>query len=289
MTEPSNEANGAQESESPAPVKPSQDASHAQREASSLRQRARLYRNLTVVFAALSIVLLVVAMLQWNELQNAGAVVSATTSEDTVNSGEQIEPEQADSADSSCRDLVRRDAEDPMAIGDVNAPVVLMEWTDFRCPYCGAFSRDTMPNLIEEYVDSGKVRIEFHDVNFIDGDTSTQVAVAARAAGMQGKYREYLEVVYADMEGERPEMTSDLLVEYAERAGVADLAGFTSNLSSEALGAEVQESADLARSIGVTSVPTFVDSSNCQALQGAQDISTFRTFLDSALGGAPAQ
>src|SRR5690625_3658809 len=62
--------------------------------------------------------------------------------------------------------FVRRDADDPMAIGDVDAPVVMTEWIDLRCPYCAVFSRDTLPVLIEEYVETGKVRIEFHDVAF---------------------------------------------------------------------------------------------------------------------------
>src|SRR5699024_8338091 len=87
-------------------------------------------------------------------------------------------------------DFVRRDADDPMAIGDVDAPVVLSEFIDMRCPFCAVVSRDIMPKLIEEYVDTGKVRIEFHDLVFY-GDQSEQAAVAARAAGEQDKYFEF--------------------------------------------------------------------------------------------------
>src|SRR5699024_2745913 len=47
----------------------------------------------------------------------------------------------------------RRDPDDPMAIGDVDAPVVLVEWVDMRCPYCAMFGRETLPTLVEEYVE----------------------------------------------------------------------------------------------------------------------------------------
>ena len=69
-----------------------------------------------------------------------------------------------------------------MAIGAIDAPVVLSEWVDFRCPFCAVFSRDVLPQLVQEYVDEGKVRIEVHDVAFF-GDESLRAAVAARAAG----------------------------------------------------------------------------------------------------------
>lgn len=76
-------------------------------------------------------------------------------------------------------DFVRRDADDPKAIGSVDAPVVMTEWIDLRCPFCASFSRDTLPALIADYVDTGKVRIEFVDVAFFGTQSEdAQVAVS---------------------------------------------------------------------------------------------------------------
>ncbi len=120
-----------------------------------------------------------------------------------------------------------------MAIGAIDAPVVLSEWIDFRCPFCAVFSRNTMPQLVKEYVDSGKVRIEMHDVAFF-GEESVRAATAARAAGEQGKYFEFVSAVYdAAPESGHPELLAEELIEFAKIAGVADLAKFEADMQRE--------------------------------------------------------
>src|SRR5690625_929024 len=75
-------------------------------------------------------------------------------------------------------DFVRRDAEDPMAIGDVDAPIVMTYFFDTRCPFCAVFHRVTLPTLIEEYVDAGALRIDFHDVVFFRDQASVAQCAA---------------------------------------------------------------------------------------------------------------
>jgi protein-disulfide isomerase len=177
--------------------------------------------------------------------------------------------------------FVRRDADDPMAIGDVDAPVVLTEWLDLRCPYCAVFSRDTLPSLVRDYVDTGRVRIEFHDVAFF-GEQSEDAAVAARAAGNQGKFVEYVTAVYdaAPARG-HADLPRARLVEFAEEVGVPDVARFTADLDDLDVRAEAQASTRSAQQIGVSAVPFFVAGGT--ALSGAQPEETFREFLDQAL------
>src|SRR5699024_1196470 len=81
-------------------------------------------------------------------------------------------------------DLARRDEGDPLAMGAVDAPVVMVEFADYRCPFCAKFSRDVEPELIEQYVDTGKLRIEWRDMP-IYGEDSARAARAARAAAEQ--------------------------------------------------------------------------------------------------------
>lgn len=61
-------------------------------------------------------------------------------------------------------DMSRRIADDPTALGAVDAPVVMVEYSDYRCPFCGLFARDPLPVLVEKYVDSGELRIEWRDL-----------------------------------------------------------------------------------------------------------------------------
>lgn len=178
-------------------------------------------------------------------------------------------------------DYIRNDADDPMAIGDIDAPLVLVEWTDMRCPFCAVFSRDTLPEVVKEYVDSGQVRIEINDVSFF-GEDSSAAAVAARAAGRQGKYAEFLTTVYANApEDGHPDMPREKLLGFAKSAGVADLDQFESDIDDPTLAEEVAQSTTYAQQLGVNSVPFFV--ADGTALSGAQPIENFRQFLDSAL------
>lgn len=184
--------------------------------------------------------------------------------------------------------VVRAASDDPMAIGELDAPVTLLEWTDFTCPYCGVFNRETLPVLIEEYVDTGKVRLEVHDVTFI-GEQAEDAAVAARAAGEQGKYFDYLLAVYELGANEnKPDLSRETLFGLAEQVGVADMARFEADFTGTELRSLVQQSTALAQNIGVSSVPFFAvtpDGSieNAQALKGAQPIEQFRQYLDQMI------
>lgn len=177
--------------------------------------------------------------------------------------------------------IERRIDGDPMAIGELDAPIVLSEWVDFRCPFCAVFSRDTLPTLLKEYVDSGKVRIEMHDVAYF-GEESERAAAAARAAGEQDRYAEFVAAVYeAAPEKGHPDLTADELVAFAETSGVPDIAKFKTDMVRDDLKTAVAQSTAQAQQLGVSGVPFFVV--NGQALSGAQPIDTFREVLDGAL------
>lgn len=179
---------------------------------------------------------------------------------------------------------VRRDPHDPMAVGMVDAPVVMSEWLDLKCPYCARFSNETLPQLIDLYVDPGLVRIEFHDVSFF-GDQSTAGAVAARAAGEQGLYVEYLEAVYAlSANGTAVDLTRDVLIEVAQTVGVADMGKFEADLDSEELEQAVLASTAQAQAIGVDAVPFFVIGTT--SMSGAQPLENFEQFIDGAIAEA---
>ncbi|HEY6084094.1 MAG TPA: thioredoxin domain-containing protein, partial [Nitrospira sp.] len=78
--------------------------------------------------------------------------------------------------------------EDGRIRGRADAPITLVEYSDFTCGYCLKFFRETWPRLQAKYVDTGKLRFIYRDYPRADRGTGVEAAVAARCAGAQGRY-----------------------------------------------------------------------------------------------------
>ncbi len=180
--------------------------------------------------------------------------------------------------------LVWRDPDDMMAMGELDAPVVVVEWVDMRCPFCALFSRQTFPVLKERYIDTGKVRYEIRDMALF-GDESLNGAVAARAAGEQGRFHEFLTAAYAGApEKKRADLPRERLLELAQEAGVADMARFEADLAREDLRRAVEASTSAAGQVGVAVVPFFLIGD--VAFSGAQPLEMFERVIDEQLAKA---
>ncbi|MFK0009049.1 DsbA family protein [Paenarthrobacter sp. NPDC090520] len=172
----------------------------------------------------------------------------------------------------------------PLGIGSKDAPVVLIEWADARCPYCALFTQETLPTLLKDYVDSGKVRFEFRDVAMF-GEQSVSAGTGIRAAAAQEPFHAYLTTLYGAAEGhEHPDLPREKLIEFARTAGVPDMDRFEADLGSEALRQAVLASTTDARRLGVTGVPLFL--AGDRVLSGAQPVEVFKQVLDEALQAA---
>ncbi|WP_176387052.1 thioredoxin domain-containing protein [Leucobacter sp. 7(1)] len=241
-----------------------------------LERKLRRSRTLNVILAAVAALGIVFGGVQLFQGTGSSGAPAAEGNGTTAGAGS--------GADAGAPNVERRIDGDPMAIGDIDAPVVLSEWVDFRCPFCAVFSRDTLPAVVQEYVDSGKVRVEFHDVAFF-GEESTRAAAAARAAGEQGRYAEFVSAVYAAApESGHPDLPKDELVAFAKTAGVADLERFAQDMDKPDHAQAVADSTAQAQQLGVTGVPFFVVDG--QAMSGAQPIESFRALLDDSLAAA---
>lgn len=168
--------------------------------------------------------------------------------------------------------LPRRDENDPLGMGEVDAPVVLIEYSDFRCPYCASFAVETKPEL-KKFVDDGTLRIEYRDVPMF-GEDSERASHAARAAGEQGKFWEFHDALYKAHPGQgHPDLPVEKLREIAEQAGVPDLKKWESDLESDDVKKAVSEDNAEARGLGISSTPTFLV--NDEPLVGAQPKEVF--------------
>ncbi len=178
-------------------------------------------------------------------------------------------------------DMSRRVQGDPTAMGRVDAPVVLIEYADFRCPFCGVYARDTLPKLVAEYVKSGQMRIEWRDFP-VFGQESVDAAVAARAAGKQGKFWEFSAAVYADAPARgHVALPREKLIAIGKQIGVPDMAAYERDLTDPALLDLVNKDVAEGRSLGVNGTPTFLV--NDTPLSGAQPIDVFRAAIDAQL------
>ncbi|MFI0977836.1 DsbA family protein [Streptomyces sp. NPDC021093] len=181
--------------------------------------------------------------------------------------------------------LARRTEGDPLAQGKADAPVVLVEYADFKCGYCGKFARDTEPKLVKKYVDNGTLRIEWR--NFpIFGEESEAVARAAWAAGQQGAFWPFHQAAYAK-DAKAKGYGADRLKAIAEEAGVKDIGKFTADSDSAQARAAVKKDQEEAYGLGATSTPSFLV--NGRPISGAQPDEVFDQAIEAAAKTAAAK
>ena len=247
-------------------------------------------RVLTVIAAVAVVALLVVGVMVSGSGGDEGSSSAGSASESSGGKdgkggqgrkkGEQSTEEQIG--------LVRRDADDVTALGDVDAPVVLIEYADYRCPYCATFSRESFPKLKKKYIDTGKLRLEWRDFP-VFGEQSMKGAVAARAAGEQGHYWDYHDAMYEDApERGHLKITDEKIMDWAKEVGVEDMEQFEKDLDDPGLRKKVEaDGQEAATQVKATGTPTFVIGD--QRVVGAQPLDVFTDLIDEELAAAGEQ
>ncbi len=168
---------------------------------------------------------------------------------------------------------------DDPTLGDPDAPVVIVEYSDFGCPYCGAFARDTKPAIVERYVDEGLVHYVWRDLPF-QGEPSRQAAMAGREAHAQGRFWEFHEALFAEQQAG---LSAERLRSLAGEAGL-DGDAFEEAMASEAHAETVEASLAEGQELGLTGTPAFTI--NGEVLIGAQPLEVFVEAIDAALEAA---
>lgn len=140
-------------------------------------------------------------------------------------------------------------------LGDNNAPVTVIEFADFQCPYCGEWQKEIFGRLKTEYIDKGLVRFVYMDFAFL-GAESYRSAQAARCAFDQGKYWEYHSKLFESQKGENEGAFSDVnLKSFADELNL-DTNSFNECLDSKKYEKAVADDLSKATSYGVNSTPT---------------------------------
>ena len=137
--------------------------------------------------------------------------------------------------------------------GSASATLTIAEVSDFECPFCGRFARDTGPALVKQYVDTGKVRWAFVHLPLPIHRLAFKASEAAACAGDQGKFWEMHDVLFAK---QGTALAPAFLPGKAEALGL-NQSTFNSCLESARHAPAVQAHIDMMRPFGVTGTPTF--------------------------------
>lgn len=177
---------------------------------------------------------------------------------------------------------IPREVTQSNTMGDPKAPVHIVEYGDFQCPFCLKFWKETEPQLIKEYVNTGKVYFEYRSYPII-GAESIVAAEGAYCAGDQGKFWEYHDTLFTNWTGENVgDFTQDKLIKYAKAVGL-DAQTFESCLSEEKYKGQVEQDQAQGEADGVHATPTlFV---NGFKLEGAQPFDILKQYIEDALNG----
>jgi protein-disulfide isomerase len=165
--------------------------------------------------------------------------------------------------------------------GNSNAKVTIVEFADFRCPFCEQYFTQTEPQIVKDYVDTGKVKIAFRQYAFL-GPASVIAAGAAECANDQGKFWDFHDYLYKNQPAETDTSmyNTDTLTQAAVSLGMN---GDTFRSCLDGKKDDSKAAADLAdgQKAGVNGTPTFFV--NGTSLVGAQPYSAFKTIIDQEL------
>lgn len=171
-------------------------------------------------------------------------------------------------------------------LGRPDAPVTLVEFSDYQCPFCQRFFATVLPVLKKEYIDTGKVRYVFRDFPLDKlHPQARKAAEAAHCAGEQGRYWAMHEVLFRNQRG----LATTQLAEHAKAAGVNGTK-LDECLASGRHAVRVAQGLTDGAAVGVKGTPTFVvgktvagDFVDGIPIRGAQPLETFRRIIDQTL------
>ena len=141
--------------------------------------------------------------------------------------------------------------DDPVK-GDLNAPVTIIEFSDFQCPYCGRFFQSTLQEIERDYIKTGKVRYVFRDFPLDFHKQAPKASEAANCAGEQGKYWEMHDKLFENQNA----LMVDKLRQYAAEVGL-EPGPFDACLDSGKYAEEINRDVEDGKKAGVSGTPSF--------------------------------
>ena len=172
---------------------------------------------------------------------------------------------------------VSASVDDDAILGNKNAPVTIIEFSDYQCPFCERFWSQTLPQIKKEYIDTGKVKFVYRDFP-LDSihPFATPAAIAAECVGAKGGDAAYFKMHDKIFENQQS-LSVENLKKWAKDIGY----NIDSCLDNQETLAEVQKDASDAQTAGGQGTPYFVI--NVKPLNCAQPFEAFKAAIDAEL------
>lgn len=177
--------------------------------------------------------------------------------------------------------------DDPLK-GNPNAPVTIIEFSDFQCPFCSRFFEQTLPLIEKNYVEIGKVNLVYRDFPLDIHKNALPAHIASECADEQQAFWDYHDILFEkqfEWQSLELESVTDQFLAYAEDLGL-DKSTFTTCLQSNMVIQEIQSDLLSGRQYGVTGTPTFFvgnEKYGYTKISGAQPFQNFVNVIESKL------
>ncbi len=184
---------------------------------------------------------------------------------------------------------VKISADDDPIIGNPEAPITIIEFSDFQCPFCARFHVQTLPLLLEEYIEQGKVKLVFRDFPIQSiHPNALPASVAAECANEQGEFKAMHDILFDNQSQWSSQETFDAISMFSQYAAQIQLdqETFDSCLNDGKYIEEIRNDLDDGRSYDVTGTPGFFvgnDKIGYVELKGAQPFESFKKVIDAQL------
>jgi protein-disulfide isomerase len=171
-------------------------------------------------------------------------------------------------------------------LGNKDAPLTMVEFTDYQCPFCGRFEATTFPEIKKKYIDTGKMRLIVRDLPLTGlHPFAMKAAQAAQCAGDQGKFWEMKDILFRNQN----KLDADSLSQYATKDLALNADTFKNCMTNGKHLKDINEEARYAQSLGITGTPTFIigksagDSVEGQLVVGALPLENFDAVINEML------
>ena len=179
-------------------------------------------------------------------------------------------------------------AKGKQSMGSKDAPVTVVEFTDYQCPFCLRFTKNTFPSLKKKYIDTGKVRWVALNLPLAFHKDATKAAQAAHCAGEQDKFWEMREVLFQNPQ----KLNVTYLPAHAATLNL-DIEAFNACLQSKRHLDTIAKEAKDAQSVRLTGTPSFIigkttgDMIEGPVVIGAQPMNQFDAAISKVLAQKP--
>ncbi|CAN5589554.1 hypothetical protein BH23GEM1_BH23GEM1_06870 [soil metagenome] len=208
-------------------------------------------------------------------------LAACTRAPEPAQRGTPASPARATSSADSLRTLADRSRIE----GDSAAPLWIIDVSDFQCPYCAQWQRNTHEALRAEYVRTGKVKLAFVNFPLEQHRHAMRASRAAMCAGVQGRFWPVHDAIFETQERWASAPDAAPLFESIARTAGVRIEEWRGCVASDVMDALILADRERAVGAGVNSTPTFIVAG--QLIRGAAPIEEFRRVIDAALAAQP--